>query len=748
MAQFAGYPTAFNNTILKRFAREMYNDPIHASPKIVATTLTMTSVAALMNAIRSQGDSLEQEPGEIITRSIQRWGGMGPLELAFRYKTNAGFGSGQMGSLLKAPAGPLAQDVIDMILYRKGFAEMTANNLPGSAAYQMVFGDKYKDWLMGHARQIDKNWTTTFGPQRKTKEKVGLYGFAFGGEVNIPNAKKEPDEKIDRLTGLPYNYQAGVLGQDEEERFGFAEGGFASDDSEIMSYLTKHSRMSPPYLDGGNTIEIHSEQELKSYSKGITQTVYRKMEGNTDIEHLEDFELRDDIGVHVHTNNDGHQAGKIRLNTPLDLRARNITDFKAYNFMDQIVNNEPLRNTIIKHSKLPKLQAQERIKDLIADYKFAVKGVNDEKPVNIKKVEYALNNKLSKDTRDILNELGYDGILYKKGKDTGAILFEPGQFKAIKSSTPAQSKEDRQMDSLGFQRRQYSLGGSISRLLDKVINTKAERIRKGPAPLAFRQMFHDLAGGRDELTEADLRKDEITGFKKLIREGIKDGTIKKVGRNKWDISYDAYKTHDKSKGESKYADINFKTGIHKIIPKLNDLNFNFKTTIGQGTIIKDKNGNFIVKDQYNFNDSPGLKLQQYFTTPEGRETLGHFLKGTRYNVTRQFERGGFRPEEEVKEGESRLYPVKLKDEKYGELVGNRPFGFKPVYGQVRNFMGHFGSGTGQGSMININLGNLEDVMEDTVEEIPTPVLTPAPPKPKRQSSQDNLSILAMQNIYK
>jgi len=534
---------------------------------------------------------------------------------------------------------------------------------------------------------------------------------------------------------------------EDVQRQGFKEGGVVGNNSdEIMSYLTKHSRKAAPYLDDGEPLRIYTKEEIKDYPKGITQTVYRHLKEGSDIEHLEDFELTDKIGVHTHTKNDGHQAGKVRIYNPLDLRKKQIKDFTAYNFMDEVIQDNVLQNIIVKHSKLTKPQAQERLKDLIADYKFAVKAVADDKSVNNKDVEYALNVKVSKEARDVLNELGYDSILYNKKGETGVILFEPGQFRAIKSSTPAQSKEDRQMDSLGFQRRQYSLGGSISRLLDKVINTKAERIRKGPAPLAFRQMFHDLAGGRDELTEADLRKDEITGFKKLIREGIKDGTIKKVGRNKWDISYDAYKTHDKSKGESKYADINFKTGIHKIIPKLNDLNFNFKTTIGQGTIIKDKNGNFIVKDQYNFNDSPGLKLQQYFTTPEGRETLGHFLKGTRYNVTRQFERGGFRPEEEVKEGESRLYPVKLKDEKYGKLVGNRPFGFKPLYGQVRNFMGHFGSGTGQGSMININLGNLEDVMEDTVEEIPTPVLTPAPPKPKRQSSQDNLSIMQMQNI--
>ena len=41
--------------------------------------------------------------------------------------------------------------------------------------------------------------------------------FAKGGEVNVPDAKKEPDERVDRMTGLPYNIQAGVLGVDQED---------------------------------------------------------------------------------------------------------------------------------------------------------------------------------------------------------------------------------------------------------------------------------------------------------------------------------------------------------------------------------------------------------------------------------------------------------------------------------------------------------------------------------------------------
>ena len=34
-------------------------------------------------------------------------------------------------------------------------------------------------------------------------------GFKKGGEVIVPNAPAEPDERIDKVTGEPYNQQAG-----------------------------------------------------------------------------------------------------------------------------------------------------------------------------------------------------------------------------------------------------------------------------------------------------------------------------------------------------------------------------------------------------------------------------------------------------------------------------------------------------------------------------------------------------------
>ena len=52
--------------------------------------------------------------------------------------------------------------------------------------------------------------------------------FSKGGEVVVPNAPKEPDERIDRMTGLPYNIQAGkafIDVEDTETRALFSVGG-------------------------------------------------------------------------------------------------------------------------------------------------------------------------------------------------------------------------------------------------------------------------------------------------------------------------------------------------------------------------------------------------------------------------------------------------------------------------------------------------------------------------------------------
>ena len=61
--------------------------------------------------------------------------------------------------------------------------------------------------------EIDKSLQKALMPE---KDRVFL---AKGGTVeDVPQVPEEPDERIDKMTGLPYDEQAGTAFQDEEER--------------------------------------------------------------------------------------------------------------------------------------------------------------------------------------------------------------------------------------------------------------------------------------------------------------------------------------------------------------------------------------------------------------------------------------------------------------------------------------------------------------------------------------------------
>jgi len=234
LVQFAGYPTVFNNTILKRFASEISNDsrkaiagiregrisPLigQATPKILGTTMLMTGVAMLGNYIRSpqyfdtKFDGTFKSEGEIIMDSIQRWGGFGPFDYAARFTDADEAGAGDLGSLLKAVSGPLPQDAIDSILYRKGIPEIIGTNLPFYSAYDLIFGEGTKKELRANLRALSKG-----KPKEKSKSSY-LPAYSKGGIVkNVPNVKDEPDEMQSRVTGVPFNSTADFM-KDEEDR--------------------------------------------------------------------------------------------------------------------------------------------------------------------------------------------------------------------------------------------------------------------------------------------------------------------------------------------------------------------------------------------------------------------------------------------------------------------------------------------------------------------------------------------------
>jgi hypothetical protein len=217
LVQFAGYPTVFNNTILKRFINEgIATYPVQVGiPKVLPTALLMTAVAYVGNEIRSNGKATidystggPKPEGEIILDAIRRWGGFGPFDYINRYAEENNRNVGQLASTLKALAGPLPQQGLDAILYRKPISEMLVTNAPLYGAYDLIFGEGTKKKLRSLARG-SKEKETKFKP---------LKFYAKGGIVkNVPNVKDEPDEMQSRVTGQPFNSTAEFV-QDEEDR--------------------------------------------------------------------------------------------------------------------------------------------------------------------------------------------------------------------------------------------------------------------------------------------------------------------------------------------------------------------------------------------------------------------------------------------------------------------------------------------------------------------------------------------------
>ena len=231
LIQFAGYPTVFNNVILKRFVSDLKNYPMQTSPKIIGTTFLMTGVAMMGNYIRNPQyfdtkiDGTLKSEGEIIMDGWQRWGGLGPLDYSRRFSEAEEAGAGPLGSVAKAVGGPLPQDVIDGLIYRKNVYELAGTNLPFYSAYDLIFGEGTKKELRSTLRGLTKE---------PKEEKITITpAYSKGGLVyNVPNVKNEPDEMQSRVTGVPFNSTAEFV-QDEEDRalkgqmgrLGFSKGG-------------------------------------------------------------------------------------------------------------------------------------------------------------------------------------------------------------------------------------------------------------------------------------------------------------------------------------------------------------------------------------------------------------------------------------------------------------------------------------------------------------------------------------------
>ena len=243
LGQLLGYPAAFTNTIMKNVIREGTRNPETILTHHLPAAAIMTGIAAFTNAVRTQGESLKGDPEEIIGNAFLRWGGNGlPADMFVRGRTAAEIY--QNPSAYMTGLGPVWGDTYKVITTGDIFS-VVGQKVPGYGAFNAVFGsfestedlpDQYRDFL----RELDKNIVDELDivPERKATPKRN---FRKGGEVyNVMQVPIEPDERIDKMTGLAYDIQAGGAFIDEEDRQSFALGALASKAAPVLrSKLTE-----------------------------------------------------------------------------------------------------------------------------------------------------------------------------------------------------------------------------------------------------------------------------------------------------------------------------------------------------------------------------------------------------------------------------------------------------------------------------------------------------------------------------
>ena len=216
--QLLGYPAAFTNTVMKGMAKQITRNPETIFSQHLPTVAIMTGIASLANGVRSNGESYDdKEAFEIAMDGFIRTGANGLIadmikrgaDAAEYYQDPMAYFTGL--GVIPGDAYKLARqgDILSFVV----------NKFPGTGVRDLLLGlydedapDDFKDTM----READKALTELIVPSR---ERVQKQTFYKGGEVyNVPQVPVEPDERIDKMTGLPYDIQAGEAFVDAEDR--------------------------------------------------------------------------------------------------------------------------------------------------------------------------------------------------------------------------------------------------------------------------------------------------------------------------------------------------------------------------------------------------------------------------------------------------------------------------------------------------------------------------------------------------
>ena len=251
LAELLGYPTAFTNKVLKEFVRG-FSKPIdnpEAFANTLAAALSMTAAAVGLNYARNPESFKDKKGVEIAAEGVSRWGGLGIL-LDMVQRTQKTYDiTGNPFTAAAGIAGPFGSDVARGFSYGK-LGPIIGGRIPG-------YG------FLGLSPETKAQYDKFFSDLEK---KPARPRYGKGGEVAIERAAEEPDERIDKVTGRPYDSQAGEAFIDEEdrpERKQFIVGGLAKAISKELSPFVNELARTILGETKKNNVKVSQEGAIK-----------------------------------------------------------------------------------------------------------------------------------------------------------------------------------------------------------------------------------------------------------------------------------------------------------------------------------------------------------------------------------------------------------------------------------------------------------------------------------------------------
>tara|TARA_Y100000114_G_scaffold52957_1_gene48345 strand:+ start:1 stop:1092 length:1092 start_codon:yes stop_codon:yes gene_type:complete len=188
-----------------------------------------------MNLLRNPERHTKMSDEENILEAAERWGALAQGSMVKRTAEAAKYGSGFTGSLTRGVFGPSVGDALDSIEYKLGPTSIVARNIPFSQVIKRLEPEKYKEFQTW-AKEMDESYFGLLDDETSYQE---YSSYRTGGLVtNVPNASPEPEKRVNKMTGVPYDIEAGPSAQPEKTRAGLSEEG------KLLATLARRQKLS------------------------------------------------------------------------------------------------------------------------------------------------------------------------------------------------------------------------------------------------------------------------------------------------------------------------------------------------------------------------------------------------------------------------------------------------------------------------------------------------------------------------